>query len=545
MSTFRGRALVGWVSIASLGLALPACTGTIGGGDEDTSHASQASCDAGPSPLRRLTRREYDQTIFDLLGDDSAPASTFTPEAIQFGFDNGAAGATLSPVVIEQYETASVDLATNAIADLPKLLECDPEVEGEDACVAAFVPRFGLHAFRRPLAADEEQRFLDFYASSKASRDFPTAVRMLVSAFLQSPDFLYRVELGTADPSAAETVPLTPYEVASRLSYLLWGSMPDDALLDAAASGMLSTKEQIAEQARRMLDDDRGARVITNFFGQWVGARNLADLDRGDDFTPQIADLQRQELELFVDDVVRNGDGTLGSLLTSPTSFMNDELAEFYGLPKPGSSEMRRVELDPERYPGILTRGATMALLAHSGQPSIVLRGKFVLEQLLCETIPPPPDNVDTSLPDVDPNATARQQLEQKTAGQPCDSCHSVLNPPGFAFDHFDELGRWRKDEHGLPIDTSSGLSGTDVDGNLTGQADMAASLSRSGEVRDCMVLNWFRYTFGRDRTDADQCTVDDLDAGFAASGGNLHDLLIAVTQSDAFLYKSSQGGAQ
>jgi hypothetical protein len=544
------RTTAGWAKRwLALGLLAGAatgsgCTGDIGDGvGVPTDAQSCAALQPGPSPLRRLTRWEYNQTVHDLLGDTTAPADDFVPEAIQFGFDNGALGATLSAVVIEQYEAAAIDLARTAVTDMPTLLGCDPADAGEDTCITEFIPRFGLRAFRRPLTTEELAKLQAFFEQSRTAYGFSTAVEMLVSGVLQSPHFLYRIELGMPDAASEDAVRLSHYEVATRLSYLLWGSMPDDELLAAAERGELGDKAAIRAQAERMLADERGARAVRNFFEQWSGVRDLDKIDRGAAYTDAIAELQKRELGLFADDVVRTGDGRFETLMTSPKTFLNDELATFYGLDLPGSTEMVPVSLDPERSPGIVTRGGQLALLAHPAQPSIVLRGKFLLETVLCAPTPPPPCNADTSLPPIDPESTAREQLETKTAVEPCVSCHRVLNPPGFALDHFDEMGRWREDEHGLDIDTTGTLTVSDVSGAFNEHTDLLARISTSEQARTCMVTHWFRYAFGRDKVEADACTIDEVELAFGESDGNLRELLIHLTQTDAFLYRTREGG--
>jgi len=322
--------------------------------------------------------------------------------------------------------------------------------------------------------------------------------------------------------------------------------MPDTELLDAAEAGALDTPEEVATQAERLLEDDRGARVVKNFYYQWMQLSGLATLERPDsDLTPEVAALLRAETETFADEVVRLGDGSWSTLLTAPWSYMNGSLAAFYGVDGPAGAEMEKVSLDPDRYGGFMTQASMMALLAHPGQPSPVLRGKFVREQLLCAPTPPPPDNVDTTPPATDPNATAREKLEQKTSVEPCSSCHSLLNPPGFAFEHFDELGRWRDDDSGLPIDSTGNLLSTDVDGAFEDHKALLEMLDSSEQVRQCVVLQWFRYAHGRDRTDADACTTGQLEALFAETGGDIRALLIGLTQTPAFLYRGPhEGGA-
>jgi len=527
--------------------ALAACVGEIGdGGPADGAHGStpQALCatpDPVASPLRRLTRWEYDHTVADLLGDTSAPASSFVPESSQFGFDNNAAGAALNPLVVEQFETAATALAAHAVTDLPGLLQCDVAEKGEAACAKQFIRSFVRRAYRRPLADDEAQRFDEFYTKNAAAHGFSTAIELVVRAALQSPHFLYRIELGMPSPETKNALRLSPYEVASRLSYLFWGSMPDEELLQAADAGKLRTAADVAAQARRLLAAEPGERAVKNFYAQWAQLGMLPNIDRdAPELTPAIATAMRTEVETMADAVVRKGDGKWSTLLTAPTSYMNAELAAFYGIEGPTGSEFEEVSLDPSRYAGIMTRGALMALLAHPRQPSPVLRGKFVREQLLCSPLPPPPNNVDTTLPPIDPKATAREQLEQKTSVEPCKSCHGIINPPGFAFEHFDEIGRYREDDHGLDIDASGDLTASDADGHFEDHTDLLATLDGSQQARDCVVLHWFRYAYGRDRTDEDACTADQLGKIFEESDGNIAELLVGLTQTPAFLYRTA-----
>lgn len=535
-----------------LAAAAVACTGTItepgsddvGGPGSNPAHANCASFDPGPSPLRRLTRWEYDNTVHDLLGDTTRPGSKFVPEAEQFGFDNNAAGATLNQLVVQQYEEAAETLVKNAMSDLAGLLGCDPAAAGEDECAKSFVGSFGRRAFRRPLTSEETARFESFYATNKASHGFADAIGMVVRAMLQSPSFLYRLELGMPEPGANGALRLTQYEVASRLSYLLWGSMPDEELLAAAENGQLSTPAQVEQQARRMLEADSGARAVKNFYAQWLGIEEIEQLDRaGTDFNPQIAQALRQETETFVDEVVRKGDGKLSTLLTASYSYRNGALSAYYGDGGPAGGAFEKTPLDPARHAGLFTHAGLMATLAHPGLPSAVLRGQFVLERLLCSPVPPPPDDVDTTPPTTDGSGTARQKLEAKTAGAPCNNCHTKLNPPGFAFEHFDETGRWRDTDHGLPIDASGKLIDTDIGAGFDDHVELAKLLAESEQVRSCVVLGWFRYAYGRDRTERDSCTDTQLETVFEKSGGNVRELLVALTQTPAFLYRSQHDG--
>jgi hypothetical protein len=525
-----------YAPLIALLLGSVGCTGEIGDTDGPTNPTGDALCGPGPAPMRRLTRWEYDNTVHDLLGDTTQPARGFVPEASQFGFDNAAAGATLSDVVVEQFESAARALAKTAAQDLPTLLQCDPAVEGESTCTEAFLDRFGRRAFRRPLTEEERTRYLAFFEDQRATYDLPTAMELLTSALLQSPHFLYRIELAT--PGEAD-VPVRGFEMASRLSYFLWGSMPDDELLDAANQGRLESADDVRREAERMLAHEYGGRAYKNFFSQWAELRDLPLVERDPAvFTASMPALLTKEVELFVDDVLAN-EGTLRALLTSNASFVNAELATHYGLPGTFGEEFERTTLDPERYPGLLTRGGLLAVLAHPDQPSPVLRGKFIREQVFCDPPPPPPCDVDLTLPPIDPNATAREQLEQKTSVQPCLSCHSFLNPPGFAFDHFDQHGRWRDDDHGLPIDTTGDLTMTDVDGPFESHAELAERFAESDQVRDCMVTHWYRYAHGRDVLEDDQCSYDAVQKAFEESDGDLRELVLALVSTPNFLMRA------
>jgi uncharacterized protein DUF1592/uncharacterized protein DUF1588/uncharacterized protein DUF1595/uncharacterized protein DUF1585/uncharacterized protein DUF1587 len=522
-----------------------------GASDESGESGSIATCDdpqVETSPARRLTRWEYNNTVHDLLGDDTAPADSFSPESLQLGFTNGAASTPMSAVVVEDIENAALALAAAAVVDLPGLLGCDTAVQGNDACADDFIARFGRRAFRRPLTDDELAAYQTFQSGHETSYGFAKSIEMVVAAMLQSPSFLYRVELGMPDATEGGAVRLTSYETATRLSYLLWGTMPDDALLDAAQAGELETPEQVRAMAEQMIDDDRGARALQDFHVQWAKVASVATIHKNaPEFTPAIGDAMLTELRMFVDDVVRDGDGTLATLLTSPVTFVDPSLATFYGLPAPAGTDFTRTELDPTRASGILTQGALLSVLAHEAQPSPVYRGKFVLEQLLCSPPPPPPDDVDTSLPAPDPTLTLRQQLEQLTSVSPCSGCHSIINPPGFAFDHYDAVGRWRDDDRGLPIDTTGKLMGTDVDGEFADHVQLASILAGSAQVRECMAMHWFHYAYGRGEGELDACSTDQLTAAFEASNGDIRGLLLELTQTPAFLYRtdpSAEGGA-
>jgi hypothetical protein len=543
---------------SALGLTTVLATGCVGeigsrpaGEGEQPIHCTDGAAHPGPSPIRRLTRADYDNTVRDLLGDTTRPATAFPLEEEQYGFNNNANVLTVSLLLAEQYEQAAEDLSTVAVQDLTTLLPCDPATAGEDDCARSFIETFGKRAYRRPLSDAEIERTFAFYGSMKAAYGFVTAVRLVIKGLLQSPDFLYRVELGMPSPSDAGAVALSQHELASRLSYLLWNSMPDDELFALADAGQLSTPAAIAAQARRMLDDDRARPALTNFHRQWLQLGQVDSLEKDPtlypNFDPTVRALMRTETERFLEGVVLEGDAMLETLLRADYSYMNKSLADFYGVAGPLGDEFEKVALDPDKFSGLLTQASVLAVHAKANQTSPVKRGYFVRQRLFCQTPPPPPNDVDTTPPEIDPNATTREKFAQHTNDATCAGCHVLMDPIGFGFERYDAVGLWRETDHGLPIDDSGEIVMTEADdGVFHGVIELGERLAQSAEVRACLVTQWFRFAHGRSETTEDRCTMDSLVERFTASGGDIRELLVALTQTDAFLYRSdgSEGGA-
>lgn len=494
----------------------------------------------GGSPLRRLTRREYNNVVRDLLGDTARPADRFVPESEQSGFTNGAESTLLSAVVVDDFERAATALAKEATvsAKLGSLVGCDPSLTaGQDACAKTFIRGFGARAFRRTLDDAQIADYEALYTSTKASYGFGTAIELVLRAMLQSPYFLYRIELGQSSTADSGIVALTPEETAVRLSFLLWGSVPDAALMQAAREGKLNTAADVRAQAERMLSDDRGSALFSDFHVQWGQLEGLPNQTKPAPFTPEMGRLLIEETEHFVDQTLRKGDGSLLTLLTSPVTYLNQPLAQFYGVTGVSGSEFQSVTLPAGQRAGLLTQGSFMANFAHGSEPSQVLRGKFILTQLACSPPPPPPDNVDTTLPAPDPAKSGRQQLVELTGEKPCSGCHSLLNPAGFAFEHFDGLGRYRTTERGLAIDSSSAVVfPADMAGMYRDHDDFLRALANSATVRSCLASKWFIYTHGRIPEPDDACSLSATAENFKSSG-NIRELVLAMTETPAFRY--------
>jgi hypothetical protein len=493
-----------------------------------------------------MTRLEYNNTVFELLGDDTQPALAFALEEEALGFNNNAANLVTSTALAERYMLAAEGIATRRIATGSPLIGCDPTAVGRDACAQQFIERFGKRAYRRPLTTDESTLLFGVFQAGVLDATFEDGIRAVVQVALQSPQFLYRVELGLPAASDLAVVKLSSWEMASRLSYLLWGSMPDEALFAEAEADRLSTPEQVAQQARRLLADPRARSAVGNFHEQWLDYDRIANVGKDaalfPTWSPGVGAAMREEARAFLDDAVFGPSASLGKLLTAPSTFLNGQLAAFYGVAGPGGDAFQPVTLDATQRAGVLTLGALLTINAHSNQTSPVHRGKLVRERLLCQTIPPPPANVMIKAPEPDPSATTRERFAQHSSNPACSGCHTLMDPIGFGFENYDALGRYRATENQRAVDAAGELTGTDVDGHFDGVVELAGRLARSKTVSDCYATQWFRFGYGRGETEADACSIAKLQASLQTSAGSIPELLVALTQTDAFLYRPRGG---
>ena len=551
---------------ATLAEAMKALTGSDGEG-------------APKQLVRRLTHAQYDNTVRDLLGDYSRPAERFPPEDYVDGFKNQLTAQNMPPLLVETYSTAAEKLALNAfrIGDINGLVPCAPSpgygasggssvgssqatadkwAWNDQKCRDAFVRRFGLRAFRRPLSEDEVKRYSSVFAEqAKVNRRFLDGARVVVEAMLQSPNFLFQVEAGPDGRHAS-------YDVASRLSYLLWNTMPDDALFDAAARGELGTAEGRDRAARRMLGNTARAReALDQFFEEWLRfdrVINAVKSNRFQMFTPELALAMAEETRTLLHHLVWN-DRNFMEALTADYSFLTSELAEVYGVPAPQDQfEMVRFPADTRRA-GILGQGTFLASTAGPTDTSPTARGIFIRERLLCQHVPPPPPGVITTLPDplADQPPKGRRQLMVEHVENPtCASCHRLMDPIGFGFEHFDAIGKWRDQEmiqlprragdagvggRGEPppvpveIDAAGEIAGLQSS-NFSGAKELGAILADSPVCQKCIVRQLFRYAYGRLETSADEKTIDQLFDRFKGSEFRMKTLLAALVESPEFL---------
>ncbi|HMB29584.1 MAG TPA: DUF1592 domain-containing protein, partial [Blastocatellia bacterium] len=398
---------------------------------------------AGPGParpaaaLRRLTHSQYNNTVHDLLGDQSAPATQFPPEDFVSGFKNQYQSQNLSPLLVEAYSAAAERLARNAFqgGDRRGLIPC----KSSPACRARFVREFGLKAFRRPLEIEERKRYEELF---RREADFYKGAQLAVEAMLQSPSFLFRLE-ETSDPK------LKPYVTASRLSYALWDSMPDATLFESAARGALSTPQGVETTARRMLADPRARRSLDEFVSQWMRFDRLLtagkDRRRYPNFNREVAAAMAEETRSFISDLVWN-DRDFMDVFTADYSFINADLAEIYGVPAP-AREFDRVKLPAEsERAGLLGQSLFLALTAKPDDTSPTARGLFIREQFLCQHVSEPPPGVNTNLPEITEAKpqTNRERMREHVTNPSCSTCHNLIDPIGFGLEKFDAIGARR-----------------------------------------------------------------------------------------------------
>jgi hypothetical protein len=391
--------------------------------------------------------------------------------------------------------------------------------------------------------------FKTLFAGLNATRGYSAAVELTMQAVLQSPQFLYRMD--SVRPPTFETgaVPLDPYQIAARLSYFLTNSMPDAPLFAAADASAVFTAADIEMQARRLLETSRAKAMVRDFNQQWLQLDQLSGLARNP--PDGMADVKgigvdyRESLQQFLDQAFWEH-GDLHSLLLSPVTFVNPRLAGVLGLAAP-TSGFASVSNTPGSV-GLLSQPGLMAMLAHSDQSGPVQRGVFVRQRILCLDVPPPPPNFNPIPPDPDPSLTTRERFAVHTASSACSGCHKLIDGTGFGFENYDQLGRYRTQENGLPVDASGEMLLTGeaaLDGAYNGVLELSNRLAVSPRVERCLATNWYRYAMGRVETEADGCSLREVQQKFSASGGQFKELLVAVTLTDAFRYRPAITGDQ
>lgn len=567
---------------AKLGLLLavgigPACMGTVGsdfgpngrgsGGDDDASPAASttsgetespgigtrafALCESGgaeqPAPrlLRLLTRREYKNTLRDLLFAQDVDIASLPIEPRVKGFDNNAASSVVTGRHVDEYLTLAVAQVGKALKEKKsQLLTCQASAP---ECKQQFVDAFGLRAFRRPLTSDEKSRYVALFADASASSSFDEGMRLVMTSMLMSPNFLYRSEVGEAKGSGFQ---LTAYEVASALSYLYWGSMPDQALFDAAAQNKLGTKAELEAQARRLLSDTRAQDQVSEFSLQWLRSDNILSAFKDTTIYPSFSDAVRnamiEEQRRFIVDIALTREGKFSELFTADYVFANSELARFYNLGG-ASNEFSKVPATPESgRGGLLSLGAVLAAHAHSNESSPIRRGLFVRDRLLCQELPPPPATLDTTPPGLDPKLTTRERFAKHTQSAACSSCHQYIDGVGFGFEGFDGVGQRRTIENNLPVDEGGELRSREALGEKTiepfeGPRELGALLADSPTAHACLTVQYYRFARGYQEQETDACSLTKLKQSFEQKNLTVKELLVNIALLDSFTQRRGE----
>ena len=496
----------------------------------------------GPPVFPRLTASLYTTAVLDVLGPGLPRVALEQDTNPYLFFSIGAASTSLSELGAQQYEEAAHRIASSVFDDPTRreaLVGCAPASAG-DACARAFLEDVGTRLFRCPLASDEVDRWAAI-AAELSEGDVWRGLRLALAGMLQSPRFLYRIELGEPDPERPGELRYTDVEMASRLSFLLWNAPPDEALLEAALAGELSSAEGVREHATRMIEDPRARRAVQAFFAQYFDLGRLEGLAGQRDpalypaMTDTLARSMRTEIELLVDDLVFRRDADVRELFRTRRTFVNDELAVLYGVEAEGASPIAfvPVELPADgARAGVLTLGAFLAMNAHPTETSPTLRGKYFRERVLCELVPPPPPEVDTTLArDPSMPRTVRERLDLHRSDSVCAACHAAIDPPGFLFEGFDSIGAERTHDNGYPVDTSGALD----DVPLTRGRDLGELVAEDPRVSTCMVRQLYRHAAGRLEVRGEESAIVALERRFAASGYRFVDLLIELAASDLY----------
>jgi hypothetical protein len=537
-------------ALVTLLLWAAGCVGTI----EGASGPEQGAAPVAPPPaavadaardvnrvdLHRLNNSEYHNTMRDLLGVNNTPAASFIGDEKAHGFDNIAAALGMTDAQYEQYWNAADTLIEATFAD-PKLrariVTCDPDTGDASACTSEIIRRFGLRAFRRPLAQAEVESFADLAAEARAmSEPFERTIALVAQAMLASPQFLYRVELDP-DPSSATAHPLDPYELASRLSYLVWSSMPDQALFELAASGELNEAATLTRELDRMLKDPRADAFVSSFAGQWLGMRELqshtVDKTIFPEWSEPLRDAMVHEGLSYFDEFFR-GERSLDQFFTAQLHFANGSLAKLYGVAG-GSSDKPIAVAQRQGFMGL---AGFLTLTSFSYRTAPTLRGKWVLENLLCQPVAPPPANVpqleeSAAKSGDDASLNVRERLAEHRTNPACAACHNLLDPIGFGLERFDAVGHYRE-RYGAsePIDSTGMLPNGETFDGLLELSDLLASDQR---LEDCASRKLLTYALARAPTQSDEPYLAAIRAASSANGNHLGSLLTAIVESDLF----------
>jgi hypothetical protein len=542
-------------SLALIALAsahtLAACDGPLAEPAEDpTSYDESAGAQVAggnipadqmlPARVRRLSNREFDLSVKQLLGIDSVFGASFTPDTRQDGFTRNDA-QRVDPVFIQQLSEAAQKLAEQARSRVQNLAPCQQQT-GSEQCARQFIENFAKKAYRRPATQREVDALLKVYKAGAEGATYADGIVGTIQAFLQSPGFIYITEIGSA--KTTPSVSLTPYEVASSLSYLLTGMPPDDQLMQAAQSNQLTSADQRLQHARRLLQTQQAGAQVTRMVQEWLGIDRIGETAKDSNVYPQFAglrDAMKREANDFVQEVMWKGGG-VKELLSADWTIAEDGLARMYLNNQAPQRNNNRVSLASTRRRGVLNQGAFLAVNAHATESAPILRGVAVLRRILCVDIPSPTTlNINVVPPIPDPQKTTRERFAIHSKDAACAGCHKSIDPLGFSFEALDGMGKSRTTENNKPVDSAVTVTGLGLDGPYPDSAALALKIAQLPTVQQCFARHLFRFAAARSDNlsaaaeDAFMTTANALPAGVQ---GKFADVLLSFISSPAFVQR-------
>jgi len=517
------------------------------GGADDGEDAPEGF-EPAPGAMFRLTVAQYENSIRDVFGPDiTLGVELDVDESAETYKSIGASKVGTSVAGVEAYRAGAFDIAQQVFANpsaQPWLQGCTATSSG-DTCVRNALATVGRRLWRRPMTQDELDRYASLVdAPHEGGHEPQIGFEYAIAALIESPYFIYVPMVG--EP-AGESKRYTSYEMASRLSLLLWNSGPDDALLDAAQQDSLVSADGVESQVRRMLSDERSTDLLTRFFSEAWNVDKLDLVSKNPeafpDWSQDIVEDYRTEFRLVLEQMMTEG-ADARSLFSRTTTFANPELAALYGLepgdPSDAMDGFAEVDLGDRRH-GLLTSGAVLAANSPSDRSSPTIRGKFVLERLLCGFVPPPPPDVDDTLPEGDGEPkTTRQMLEEHAQNPSCAGCHQLMDPLGVTFENYDGVGVWRDTENGFDIDAS----GEYIDQSFKGAGDLANYLANDPRFAECISSQVLSFAAGREIRPEDDEMLSRIATSFEDSEYQLQELVVGVVTSAAFRYVGEETGA-
>ncbi|HWG42349.1 MAG TPA: DUF1592 domain-containing protein [Gemmataceae bacterium] len=503
--------------------------------------------DPGRVTIRRLNRAEYNNTIRDLVGINFQPANDFPQDDVGYGFDNIGDVLSLPPLLMEKYLAAAEKISEKALASPEARKRIFIVTTQNEESAKQILERFAVRAYRRPLRRDELRRLMRFVEMAEKNRDsFDTGIGLAMQAVLASPHFLFRVEIDPRPDDPKTIHPISHYELASRLSYFLWSSMPDDELFELARKKTLREPEVLEKQVRRMLKDPRSRALVDNFAGQWLQLRTLKEFKPDPDLFPTFDEKLRaamlRETEQFFENIIHE-DRSILDFIDSDYTFVNERLAKHYGLSGVKGEQFRRVSLTGTPRGGILTQAAVLSVTSNPTRTSLVKRGKWILDNILGTPPPPPPPGVEELKDDKEAvlSGSLRQRTEQHRANPNCATCHQRMDPLGFGFENFDAIGGWRTREGKHAIDSTGTLPSGQ---SFKGPSELRTILKkRQDAFARCLSEKLLTYALGRGVERYDRCAIDDIVKSAGKDNYKFSRLVIDIAKSDPFQKRRGKGG--